>query len=58
MTRWLFNIWLLGIKELRSLLADPILLLLVAYMFSVAIYAVATGARTEVRKRCSGLCGS
>ena len=49
MTRWLFNIWLLGVKELRSLLADPILLLLVAYMFSVAIYAVATGARTEVR---------
>lgn len=47
--RWLFNIWLLGVKELRSLLADPILLLLVAYMFSVAIYAVATGARTEVR---------
>lgn len=49
MARWLFNIWLLGVKELRSLLADPILLLLVAYMFSVAIYAVATGARTEVR---------
>ncbi|TNJ40789.1 ABC transporter permease [Phaeobacter sp. B1627] len=49
MGRWLINIWRLGVKELRSLSADPILLLLVAYMFSFAIYAVATGARTEVR---------
>ncbi|PIE12396.1 MAG: ABC transporter permease [Rhodobacterales bacterium] len=48
MGRWLINIYLLGMKELRSLLADPILLLLIAYMFSIAIYAVATGARTEV----------
>lgn len=48
MSRWLFNIFRLGLKELRSLWADPILLLLVAYMFSFAIYAVATGAKTEV----------
>ena len=48
MGRWLINIYLLGVKELRSLSADPILLLLIAYMFSFAIYAVATGAKTEV----------
>ena len=48
MSRWLINIYLLGVKELRSLAADPILLLLIAYMFSFAIYAVATGAKTEV----------
>lgn len=48
MGRWSSNIFRLGVKELRSLAADPILLLLVAYMFSFAIYAVATGAKTEV----------
>ncbi|THH36901.1 ABC transporter permease [Aliishimia ponticola] len=48
MGRWLFNIYRLGVKELRSLWADPILLFLVVYMFSFAIYAVATGAKTEV----------
>jgi len=48
MSRWLINIYLLGVKELRSLFADPILLFLIFYMFSFAIYAVATGAKTEI----------
>jgi ABC-2 type transport system permease protein len=36
------NIWYLGVKELRSLRRDPILLALIVYAFTVAIYAAAT----------------
>jgi ABC-2 type transport system permease protein len=43
----LANIYFLMIKELRGLRSDPIMLGLVAYSFSIAIYAVATGASTE-----------
>ena len=42
------NILWLGIKELRGLLADPVLLLLIGFAFTVAVYAVGTGAKTEV----------
>ena len=42
------NIYRLMIKEIRSILADPIMLALVVYSFSIAVYAVATGATTEV----------
>ena len=35
-------------KELNSIRADPILLALTVYTFSYAVYAVATGAKTEV----------
>lgn len=48
MRQWLFNVWRLGLKELRSLKADPVLLLLIVYVFSFAVYAVATGAKLEV----------
>jgi len=41
------NIFRLLIKELRSFRSDPIMLALVAYAFTVAIYAAATGASTE-----------
>ena len=41
------NIWHLVIKELRSFRSDPIMLLLVAYAFTMAIYAAATGVTTE-----------
>jgi ABC-2 type transport system permease protein len=41
------NIWSLTIKELRSIRSDPVMLALVAYSFTIAIYAVATGASTE-----------
>jgi ABC-2 type transport system permease protein len=43
----LANIYRLMIKELRSIRSDPIMLVLVAYAFTIAIYAAATGASTE-----------
>lgn len=43
----LANIFWLSIKELRSIKADPILLVLIVYTFSVAVYTVANGAKTE-----------
>jgi ABC-2 type transport system permease protein len=45
----LANIYRLIVKELRSIRADPMVLVLVVYTFSVAIYTVATGASTEVK---------
>lgn len=47
--RHLSNILWLGLKELRVLGADPVLLVLLAYTFTVAVYTVATGMKTEVR---------
>ena len=44
----LFRILRLGIKELYSLKADPVLVVLIVYTFTFAIYAVATGAKFEV----------
>ena len=38
------NILHLGVKELRSLARDPMLLVLIAYSFTVSIYAAATAA--------------
>lgn len=43
------NILRLMVKELRSLRADPIMLVLVAYTFSIAVYTVATGVKLEAR---------
>lgn len=48
MIQALSNIFRLGLKELRSLRADPVLILLIIYVFSFAVYAVATGAKLEV----------
>lgn len=47
--RQLSNIWNLGIKELRSLSNDGVLLLLVLYSFSFAVYTHARGISYEVR---------
>ena len=43
----LANIYRLMIKELRSIRSDPIMLALVAYTFTIAVYATATGMKTE-----------
>jgi ABC-2 type transport system permease protein len=49
------NIYRLMIKELRSFRSDPIMLLLVAYSFTIAIYAAATGASTEATNLSVGI---
>src|SRR3974390_179177 len=41
------NIYYLTIKELRSIRADSMVLILVAYVFTVSVYTVATGVSTE-----------
>ena len=43
------NIYRLGLKELWSLFRDPVLMGLVVYTFTVAVFAVAHGVQTEVR---------
>ena len=39
MLRHLANIYRLGVKELWSLWRDPMMLFLIVYMFTVAVYA-------------------
>ena len=46
--RALSNIFRLGIKELYSLLRDPVLMVLIFYAFTAAIYVVAKGVKTEL----------
>ena len=48
MRAWVRNVLLLSRKELRSLRADPVMFVLIFYVFSVAVYLVATGVRLEV----------
>ncbi|TNF16423.1 MAG: ABC transporter permease [Rhodobacteraceae bacterium] len=48
MKTWLSNVFRLGLKELSSLRADPVLIVLIVYIFSFAVYSVATGAKLEV----------
>lgn len=45
--RWA-NVARLGLKELRSLRADPILLFLIVYTFTFAVYSVASGVKFQV----------
>jgi ABC-2 type transport system permease protein len=49
MMRSLEHIYRLGIKELYSLRRDPVLVVLILYTFTLAIYTVATGVKREVR---------
>src|SRR6478736_5754603 len=51
----LANIYRLMIKELRGIRSDPIMLLLVAYSFTFAIYTAATGASTEATNLSVGI---
>jgi ABC-2 type transport system permease protein len=51
----LANIYRLMIKELRSIRADPIMLVLVVFAFSVFVYTVATGASLEVTNLAVGI---
>jgi len=47
--RGLRNVFRLGLKELRSLFRDPVLMVLVLYTFTGAVFTVANGVQTEVR---------
>jgi ABC-2 type transport system permease protein len=47
LTGHIVNILRLVVKELRSIRADPTMLILVAYAFSISVNTVATGAVTE-----------
>jgi ABC-2 type transport system permease protein len=51
----LANVFRLGIKELYSLRADPILLVMIVYAFTFAVHAQATGAKTEVENVAVGI---
>jgi ABC-2 type transport system permease protein len=44
----LLNIFWLGLKELRSLLSDVVMVVFVVYAFTLAIYVQATGTSSEV----------
>src|SRR5271157_5466388 len=48
MMRWFLNVALLSGKELRSLLRDVALMVLVAFFFTVGVYSVAKGVKAEV----------
>ena len=48
MGRGFTNILRLGVKELRSLYADPVLLLLMLYTFTIAIYQITQNVHMEV----------
>jgi len=49
MGRHAINIFRLGLKELASLSRDIVMMVLVVYTFTLAVYDVAKGARTEVQ---------
>lgn len=49
MLRWIKNVIVLGVKELKSLFTDVTLMGLIVVVLSVAVYSVATGLTVEVR---------
>ncbi|MGE0022408.1 MAG: ABC transporter permease [Hyphomicrobium sp.] len=55
MRRALDNILRLGVKELYSLRNDPVMVFLILYTFTVAIYTVANGVKTEVQNASVGI---
>ena len=44
----LLNIFWLGLKELRSLASDIVMVIFVVYAFTAAIYSTATGTSSEI----------
>ena len=49
MGQHLSNIFRLGLKELRSLSRDGVMLVLIVYTFTIAVHDVAKGVQTEVK---------
>ncbi len=48
MRRWIENVFHLGLKELASLARDVVMVVLIIYVFTVAVYSEATAMRTDV----------
>lgn len=48
MSRWVQNVFRLGLKEISSLSRDVVMVVLLVYAFTAAIYVVATGRKTDV----------
>ncbi|MCP4736135.1 MAG: ABC transporter permease, partial [Bosea sp.] len=48
MRRWIENAFRLGIKEFASLSRDVVMVVLIAYVFTFAVYSEATAMRTDV----------
>jgi len=46
----LANVFRLGVKELRSLRSDPVLMVLILYAFTFAVFSVAKGRKFEVEQ--------
>jgi ABC-2 type transport system permease protein len=53
--RHLINIYRLIVKEMRSILSDPVMLPLLVFTFTLAVYAAATGASTEATNLSVGI---
>ncbi|MFH1340648.1 MAG: ABC transporter permease [Pseudomonadota bacterium] len=49
MRRWVENVYHLGLKELASLSRDLVMVVLIIYVFTAAVYSEATAMRTDVR---------
>ncbi|MDE2401461.1 MAG: ABC transporter permease [Burkholderiales bacterium] len=52
---WLINVFHLSIKELRCVLRDTTMMTAIVVSFSIAIYVVATGAKTDVNHVAVGI---
>lgn len=50
--RHLANIYRLGVKELWSLWRDPMMILLIVYVFTAAVYTAAVNTTRNARKDC------
>ena len=48
MRRWLENVFRLGVKEFASLSRDVVMVVLIGYDFTFAVYSEATAMRTDV----------
>lgn len=55
MSGFVLNIYRLGIKELSSLRGDIVMVVLIIFTFTVAIYSVAQNAQTDVRNASIGI---
>ena len=53
--RTLKNIWALMLKEFRSLFTDPVLLVLITFMFTGSIINTAKGISTDVKNATVGI---